>query len=61
MKIQLTLACYSEMKAAFGLWPEQSMPSSLPYGQGNNFGPRTKRYFPEVEVVGADSNSAVGS
>lgn len=52
---------YREMKAAFGLWPEQSMPSSMPLGQGNNIGPRTKRFFPEVEVVGADANNAVGS
>jgi len=52
---------YRQMKAAFGLWPEQSMPSSMPIGQGNNLGPRTKRFFPEVEVVGADSNTGVGA
>ena len=52
---------YREMKAAFGLWPEQSMPSSMPFGQGNNLGPRTKRFFPNVDVVGADSNTGVGA
>lgn len=52
---------YREMKAAFGLWPEQSMPSSMPYGQGNNFGPRNKRFFPEVDRVGADTDTAVGA
>ena len=52
---------YRQMKAAFGLWPEQSMPSSMPLGQGNNIGPRTKRFFPEVDTVGADSNTSLGT
>lgn len=52
---------YREMKAAFGLWPEQSTPSSLPLGQGVNTGPRSKRFFPEPERVGADTNNGVGS
>jgi len=52
---------YRQMKAAFGLWPEQSMPSSMPLGAGNNIGPRTKRFFPEVETVGADSNTSLGT
>lgn len=52
---------YRQMKAAFGLWPQQSMPASMPLGQGNNIGPRTKRFFPDVETVGADSNTSVGA
>lgn len=52
---------YRQMKAAFGLWPEQSMPSSMPLGAGNNIGPRTKRFFPEVETVGADTNTGLGT
>jgi hypothetical protein len=51
---------YRDMKAAFGLWPEQSMPSSMPLGTGNNLGPRTKRFFPNVETVGADSDTSLG-
>ena len=51
---------YREMKAAFGLWPEQSMPSSMPVGQGVNAGPRTKRFFPDVNTVGADTNTGLG-
>jgi len=34
---------YREMKAAFGLWPQQAYPSSMPIGQGNNLGPRARR------------------
>lgn len=52
---------YREMKAAFGIWPEQSMPASMPFGQGNNFGPRSKRFFPEVDTVGADTNTGLGT
>jgi hypothetical protein len=51
---------YRDMKSAFGLWPEQAMPSSVPYGQGNNFGPRSKRYFPEPDSIGADDNTSLG-
>jgi hypothetical protein len=52
---------YREMKAAFGLWPEQQLPNSMPYGQGINVGPRTRRFFPEPDQVGADTNNSVGS
>ncbi len=51
---------YREMKAAFGLWPTQQFPSSLPFGQGVNDGPRTKRFFPEPDTVGADTNTSLG-
>jgi hypothetical protein len=51
---------YREMKAAFGLWPEQTMPSSMPLGQGNNLGPRNKRFFPETVTVGAGESTGVG-
>jgi len=51
---------YREMKAAFGLWPQQSMPSSMPIGQGNNIGPRAPRFFPSVDTVGADSDTSLG-
>ncbi len=51
---------YREMKAAFGLWPTQPFPSSLPFGQGINDGPRTKRFFPESDTVGADTNTSLG-
>jgi hypothetical protein len=52
---------YRKMKAAFGLWPEQSMPPSMPLGQGNNLGPRTKRFFPEVETIGSDADTGLGA
>lgn len=52
---------YRQMKAAFGLTPQQSFPSTLPLGQGNNGGPRSKRFFPEPDQVGADTNTAVGA
>lgn len=52
---------YRQMKAAFGLWPQQSMPHSMPVGQGNNLGPRTKRFFPEVDTVGSDSSTSLGT
>ena len=51
---------YREMKAAFGLWPQQAFPSSLPFGQGVNDGPRTKRFFPEPDTVGSDTNTGLG-
>jgi hypothetical protein len=38
---------YRQMKAVYGPTHEQSYPASLPLGQGNNFGPRSKRFFPE--------------
>lgn len=41
---------YRQMKAAYGLWPQQSMPPTLPFGQGNNLGPRSKRFFPETDT-----------
>ena len=52
---------YRDMKAAFGLWPQQSMPSSMPIGQGNNLGPRTVRFFPDVDTVGANSDTGLGT
>jgi hypothetical protein len=52
---------YRQMKAAFGLTPEQAFPSSLPLGQGNNGGPRAKRFFPEPDQVGSDDNTAIGA
>lgn len=52
---------YRELKAAFGLTPEQAFPSSLPLGQGNNGGPRAKRFFPEPDTVGADSSTSLGT
>lgn len=51
---------YRQMKAAFGLWPQQAFPSSLPVGQGINFGPRSKRYFPEPNAIGSDDNTSLG-
>ena len=51
---------YRDMKAAFGIWPEQSMPSSMPVGQGVNLGPRSKRFFPDTNTVGADSTDSLG-
>lgn len=51
---------YIAMKASFGIWAEQSMPGSLPLGQGVNFGPRSKRYFPEPDSVGSNSDTALG-
>ena len=51
---------YRQMKAAFGLWPEQQMPHSLPYGQGNNNGPRNRRFFPEPDTVGSDTDTSLG-
>jgi len=51
---------YRNMKSAFGLWPTQPFPSSLPFGQGINDGPRTKRFFPEPDTVGADTNTSLG-
>ena len=51
---------YGAMKAAYGIWPEQSMPGSLPLGQGVNFGPRSKRYFPEPDSIGANNDTALG-
>lgn len=52
---------YRQMKAAFGLWPEQAFGRNMPFGQGNNFGPRTKRFFPEPDTIGADSNTSLGT
>jgi len=52
---------YRSMKSAFGLWPEQSMPSSMPVGQGNNLGPRSRRYFPDVDTIGADTDTSLGA
>ena len=52
---------YRQMKAAFGLWPQQSMPSSMPIGQGNNIGPRSVRFFPNVNTVGSDSDTGLGT
>ena len=51
---------YRALKSAFGLWPEQSFPSSMPLGQGNRLGPRGKRFFPKPTVVGADDNTGLG-
>ena len=52
---------YRQMKAAFGLWPQQSMPSSMPIGAGNNIGPRSTRFFPNVDTVGSDSDTGLGT
>lgn len=52
---------YRQMKADFGLYPEQSMPASMPLGQGNNIGPRSPRFFPEPDTVGSDSNTSLGT
>ena len=52
---------YRAIKTAFGIWPEQSMPNSMPIGQGNNLGPRTRRFFPDTNVVGADSTESLGT
>ena len=52
---------YRQMKAAFGLWPQQSMPSSLPLGSGNNLGPRSEQYFPDVNTVGSNSDTGLGT
>lgn len=52
---------YRQMKSAFGLWPEQVYGRNMPFGQGNNFGPRTKRFFPEPDTVGADSDTSLGT
>lgn len=52
---------YRQMKAAFGLWPEQSMPGSMPIGAGNNIGPRSQRFFPEVDTVGSDTDTSLGT
>ncbi len=51
---------YRNMKSAFGLWPQQPFPSSLPFGAGVNDGPRTKRFFPEPDQVGSDTNTGLG-
>jgi len=51
---------YGAMKAAYGIWPEQSMPGSMPLGQGVNIGPRSKRYFPEPNSTGANNDTALG-
>lgn len=51
---------YAQMKAAFGLWPEQAFGRNMPFGQGNNFGPRTKRFFPEPNTIGADDSTSLG-
>lgn len=52
---------YRQMKSAFGLWPEQPFPASLPLGQGVNNGPRAKRFFPDTNTIGADSNTSLGT
>jgi hypothetical protein len=52
---------YRQMKAAFGLWPQQSMPNSMPLGQGNNIGPRSERFFPDVSTVGSNSDTGLGT
>lgn len=52
---------YREMKAAYGIWPEQSFSSEVPYGQGNNFGPRTKRYFQEPDSIASNSGNSIGA
>jgi hypothetical protein len=41
---------YRQMKAVYVPTPVQQYPSSMPFGQGVNIGPRTKRYFPEPEA-----------
>ena len=52
---------YRQMKAAFGLAPSQAFPASLPLGQGFNRGPRTKRFFPEPDTIGATTDTALSS
>ena len=51
---------YTAMKASYGIWAEQSFPGSLPLGQGVNFGPRSKKYFPEPDSIGANNDTALG-
>ena len=38
---------YRQMKAVHVSTPVQEYPSSLPFGQGVNTGPRSKRFFPD--------------
>ncbi|WP_299083058.1 hypothetical protein [uncultured Paraglaciecola sp.] len=45
------------IKARYGPNPEQAYPASLPLGQGNNIGPRSKRFFPEPTTLGNNSDS----
>jgi hypothetical protein len=52
---------YRSLKSAYGKTPSQLYPSSLPLGAGVNLGPRSKRYFPEPSIVGADDDSALGT
>lgn len=45
------------IKAKYGPNPVQQLPGKLPLGQGNNVGPRSKRFFPEPTTLGSNSDS----
>jgi len=51
---------WRRLKDAYGLWPVQTMPNSLPLGQGNKGGPRTRRFFPNDDQLGINSDAGLG-
>ena len=52
---------YRRLKAAYGLWPAQDMPSSLPLGAGNKPGPYSRRFFPDTDGLGINGDTGLGT